>query len=369
MYICYSIKKIKNNKNVNEEIKRAIREKRFIYYDREKNVFLNEYDSIVDVNGKQVLPTTGVLFIDELVEALEKHGAIIPNNIKSINMIIEWYKYIEPIRKITHFNGKDLNENHFLEYLFELYGSNPEVFFKTSKKDFNGMIDLSELFNPESDLRKAIDYHLEDEFIISEKVEVDQDELGDIEYRVFVFDGKIMNISRITDITYHKIPKEVLDFAQYVINSLPNIFPKTFTLDIFSYQAKLDILEFNPLEASGKYLYNTLFEFSNDLLHNDIKNVPSEKDKSSLSFKPKDNLMPSTLSDIEHSFSKDYNDIKKYGTRVEGFVHVSGKNPGKINVLNILKSISDETLREFTDTAVSDEYTKMLRLMLEKSQK
>ena len=56
MYICYSIKKIKNNKIVNEEIKRAIREKRFIYYDRQKNVFLDEYDSIVDVNGKQVLP-------------------------------------------------------------------------------------------------------------------------------------------------------------------------------------------------------------------------------------------------------------------------------------------------------------------------
>ena len=67
------------------------------------------------------------------------------------------------------------------------YNLNDKVFLKTKKKDFNGLIDLTELFDKESDLRKAFSYHQDEEFIISEKVDVNQDEIGKEEYRVFIY--------------------------------------------------------------------------------------------------------------------------------------------------------------------------------------
>ena len=111
-----------------------------------------------------------------------------------INKVEEWYNYFETQRLIVPFTGKDLQDPEFLSYLYEVFNRNPEVFLKTKKKDFNGIIDLTELFDKNSDLRKAISYHEDEEFILSEKVEVNQDELGQEEYRVFIYKNRIIGL-------------------------------------------------------------------------------------------------------------------------------------------------------------------------------
>ena len=187
------------------------------------------------------MPISDVRALNNLIEALEKQGAIIPNTRKDIDTIKEWYKHIPTKRKIIYFTGHMLSDNKFLKEICNTFSNNEEIFLKTKEKDFNGIISLEELINPESDLRKAFSYHQNDEFILSEKINIDKDEIGKKEYRTFIYYDQIMNISRITDNTYHKIPIEVLDKIQKTIKEKPQSFPTTFVLDIFSSNDTLDI--------------------------------------------------------------------------------------------------------------------------------
>ena len=339
MLYCFNDKNFDNLPRTNREIAYALEHNCFIYYDEKTNVFKDYNDNIVEVNGIKVIPSSFVLQLPNMINALIKNGAIIPNTLEDINKVEEWYNYFETQRLILPFTGKDLKDPEFLSYIYEVFSKNPEVFLKTKKKDFNGIIDLTELFDKDSDLRKAISYHEDEEFILSEKVEVNQDELGQEEYRAFIYKNRIMNISRITDSTYHHIPEDLIEYIYSILERRPLSFPSTFVLDIFSYQHLYDILEMNPFEASGKYLYNSIFSFSEDLTHQNIEHIPEEKDKSEVSYDIEENLIPSTLKRVQGTFAKDYDDIKRFGDRVDGFVHIHGLPSGvKIDLNELFKN-------------------------------
>ena len=124
-----------------------------------------------------------------------------------------------------------------------------------------------------------------------------------------------MNISRITDTTYHTIPEELIEYVEELLTSIPRNFPKSFVLDVFSYCHMYDILECNPIEASGRYLYNSVFSLSQDLTHTNIESIPEEKDSTKVSYSSEVEMKPSTLVKVQGSFAKDYDDIKRYGKR------------------------------------------------------
>ncbi len=84
-------------------------------------------------------------------------------------------------------------------------------------------------------------------------------------------------------------------------------------------------MEFNPLEGSGKYLYNSVFEKSSDLLHEEITKVPLERKTEALSFERKEqDLTASTLEHVKNTFAKDLRDISMFGERQTGYYHVFG---------------------------------------------
>lgn len=351
--------KVAPNERVGCEIERAMAENSYIYYDYENKVFKDKDDQEVDVCNKEIMPTAGIFQIIELLERLEISDAIIPNTKAELEKIVEWYKYFETKRQVVNFTGKMLEDEAFLTFLYETFGTEVEVFLKTRKKDFNGIILLEELFNSESDLRKAFTYHLEDEFLLSSKVNIDKDEIGNNEYRAFIRDGRIMNVSRITDHTYHQISNEVLMYIEEVLSDVDGEFPKTFVLDVFSYDGTLDILELNPMEASGRYLYNTIFEESDDLLHIDIENVPREKKKDKLSYECNEDMCPTTTKMVDKSFAKDYEDIKTFGDRQTGYIHIFSTRPGvKIDLSEIL-DLSISVIDDFgKETVVEKDYQK-----------
>ncbi len=351
MLYCFNAKQFNDNERTNKEIEYAIRKKVFIYYDEKEDVFKDENDNIVDVHNKEVFPVSFIFQLPALIKALTDNGAIIPNNQEQINMVEEWYNHIVTNRNMISFTGDMVSDPEFLNYIYEVFGRNPEVFLKTTKKDFNGLIDLTELYDEDSDLRKAFKYHEDEEFILSEKVEINQDEIGNQEYRIFIYKGRIMNISRITDTVYHTIPQDLIDYIEELLSRLPHNFPRTFVLDIFSYQHMYDVLECNPIEASGRYLYNTVFSISDDLTHTNIESLPEEKDSTQVSYSSEVDMKPSTLVKVQGSFAKDYDDIKRYGKRVEGFVHIFGLPEGiKIDLDKLFSSITaiDED-KEFED--------------------
>ena len=351
MLYCFNAKHFRDNERTNKEIEYAISKKVFIYYDEEEQVFKDEFDKIVDVGNKEVFPVSFIFQLPALIDALTKNGAIIPNTIDQIHMVEEWYNHIVTQRNMISFTGDMASDQEFLNFVYEVFGGNPEVFLKTTKKDFNGIIDLSELYDEESDLRKAIKLHENEEFILSEKVQVNEDEIGQQEYRIFIYQGRIMNISRITDYTYHRIPQDLIEYVEELLTRIPNYFPKSFVLDIFSYAHMYDVLECNPIEASGRYLYNSVFTMSEDLTHSNIELIPEEKDSTQVSYNTEEKMKPSTLVKVQGSFAKDYDDIKRYGKRVDGFVHIYGLPEGvKIDLDSLLSSMTtiDED-QEFED--------------------
>ena len=350
MYYCFNQKEFPNHQRINLEIKYAIDNNSFIYYDEQEGIFKDQNETKIDVAGKKVFPSSFIFQLENMINALEKNGAIIPNSLEDIKKVEEWYKYFETNRLMISFCGKDLNDPEILNFILQLFQNNPEVFLKTKKKDFNGIIDLTELLDEESDLRKAFSYHEDEEFIISEKVEFNEDEIGKQEYRVLIYKGKVMNISCITDTIYHQIPEELIEYIDRLLTSIPKEFPKTFVLDIFSYQNMFDILEINPIEASGRYLYNSIFSFSTDLIHSDIEDIPKERYKELVTFEKNEELSPSTLKNVNGSFAKDYEDIKKYGKRIDGFVHIFGLPDGaKIDIDDLLSSLTSIEPEEKTD--------------------
>ncbi len=357
MLYCFNAKHFSNNDRTNKEIEYAISKKVFIYYDEEEQVFKDEQENIVDVHSKEVFPVSFIFQLPTLIEALTKNGAIIPNTLEQIHMVEEWYNHIVTKRNMISFTGSMLNDPELLTYIYEVFGHNPEVFLKTAKKDYNGIIDLTELYEEDSDLRKAIKLHEDEEFILSEKVEVNEDEIGKEEYRIFIYQGRIMNISRITDTTYHTIPECLIEYVEELISSIPRNFPKSFVLDVFSYGHMYDVLECNPIEASGRYLYNSVFSLSQDLTHTNIESIPEEKDSTKVSYSSEVEMKPSTLVKVQGSFAKDYDDIKRYGKRVDGFVHIFGLPEGiKIDLDSLLSSMT--TIDE--DSKLEDTPTKRL---------
>ncbi len=249
-----------------------------ILYDREKEAFTDFNGAIVNIEGKVVLPRTGV---DQLVDLnnkiVECKGIPIVSN-KENEMILNWPLYYKSKRKIEILKGKDLINSNTIKRLKNTYGKN--IFLKTKDKNFSDVIPLSLLKDRKCVFYKALGYHLEDDFIVSEKIDIASDIYGLREYRCFVINGEVYNISRFTTEVYHHIEPAILNRLNEINYSLKDNFPNTYTVDLFEYQkdgeSQIDVVEFNPLSTSGLYLYNSVLEKSNDLVHVDIERVAPE---------------------------------------------------------------------------------------------
>lgn len=361
MYYCYSFKEnAYTSEQVKREIERAKEENKYLYYDRELDQFFDQDNQVVDLSGVEVFPVSDSLYLMTFLEKLASEGAIYPTTVQDYSMIKEWYKYIETKRDIVSFTKDDLLDESFLTYLLEVF-SKTDVFFKTRTKDYHGIVSLEELFSEDSALRKSCSYHPDEEFIISKKVDIDHDDLGNVEYRAFVYQGEVMNISRLTHKNYHQIPEVVLTYLHSILDHmLPEEFPTTFCLDLFSHQGGLDILEFNPLESSGKYLYNTIFEFSDDLSHSDIEKVPSERKYNQPGYQVEEKLQNSTTDTSIGTFSNDYKNIQSYGERIvaedvleylgNGYCHVfGGSDVQKIDIQELMETAEDVDIDAFAE--------------------
>ena len=76
MLYCFNDKNFRNLPRTNREIAYALAHNSFIYYDENENVFKDYNDNIVDVNGIKVIPSSFVLQLPNMINALIKNGAI-----------------------------------------------------------------------------------------------------------------------------------------------------------------------------------------------------------------------------------------------------------------------------------------------------
>lgn len=351
----------------------------YIFYDEDKDVFLDKDDNVIDLTGLEIMPRTGVLQAQRLVDAIYKNGGKCVVKKDDYEKTLNWPKYVKTKRNNIIMTGREII--NCSDKIVEMFGVD-RVFFKTKKKNYSQVLDIEKLISKEGSFYQALEKHKDDDFIISDVVDIAEDEFGPLEYRGYILDGELFNVSRINDYLMEKIPTKVIDMMQDVIKSVKDTdFPESFVLDVFVCNGEdgeyLDILECNPIVASGTYLYNSVFARTGSLEHDDpVKAIPKEKIKygpaDEYGFDVKTVGYPSICYKLPGGFAADLITFAMFGQASDGtFIHLEAYH--NIDLTNIgpvkLKNIdSDQELMNDSqifgssdDGMVEDELMMQLR--------
>ena len=276
-YYCYNVK----IGLFDSEIKYAKEKGIYLYYDSYEDAFFDKDSNLIDITNKPIFPRSSITTSKSLVDAVIRHGGHSIVNQKDYDITLNWPYYIKTKRTNIILSGRQIIDNKDL--IIKLFG-NDKIFFKTKHKNFSQIIDVSSLLKSTSPLVKTIEKHEDEDFIISDAVTIEKDENGPLEFRAFVVQKEILNISRISDNLLDTIPETVINRLKSIVEDLSKTdFPQSYAIDLFIYKDKLgnrvvDVLECNPIIASGTYLYNSIFEKQSDLEHRNLKSsIPKEK--------------------------------------------------------------------------------------------
>ena len=321
----------------------------YLFYDEEKDVFLDKDGNVVDITGMDIFPRTGVLQAEALTNAIYNHGGV-STWVKQgdYEKVLNWPNYIKTKRRNLIMTGKEILENP--ERIVELFGQE-KVFFKTKNKNYSQIIDVEKFFSKEGNFYQALNAHQDDDFILSDVVDIREDDYGMREFRGFVFDGRIGNISRVHDYLVCIVNPDFEFKIKDILKELEGTdFPKSFVIDLFEYydengMRQIDVLECNPIIASGTYLYNSVFGRKGYLNHMPIRDsmdpydtIPDEK----LKYGPVDMYStdcsvkgrPSICYELPGGFAADLVSFALFGGRSNGmYIHFDTEND--INPENI----------------------------------
>lgn len=247
-------------------------------YDSSLKKFIDYEGNIINIKDKLVFPRTGVSQIYDINNEIVNQGGVPVVSNEQINIIENWPNYYFDKRKSKIIKGYELIDIDIIKEIEVSYGQ--EIFIKTKLKNFSGIIPIELLLDKECAFYKTLLHHLDDDFIISKKVNIAEDEYGKKEYRCFVVNNEIYNISRFTTSILHNIDFKILNELQKIVENLKGEFPNFYVLDLFEYQIDgknyIDIVEFNPIHSSGPYLYNSCIMKSDDILHLNLKKISYE---------------------------------------------------------------------------------------------
>lgn len=136
-----------------------------------------------------------------------------------------------------------------------------EFFVKSIKKDWSYSGSLSWWYDgPAYSLEKGSG---DDEVMLSEFIDIGEDEYDMLEWRCFVVDGLVLSISRYKDYESIPTPDKVSAYAREVVNHVAGKYlPKNFVLDVAQKRdGEICIIEFNDVCCSGRYVDNTVESF------------------------------------------------------------------------------------------------------------
>lgn len=241
MLYCTEERKLEGN-----IINKILPRNKIIYYDKEKDLFYDQDHKIISLKDRVVVPISNYQDLSNFYSLLQNKGALFVNKLEDVEKIENWFEYIEPYRQIVPFETYDLSDTAFLTYLIELFGPTNEIYLTKSHEIFP--VDISTLINGFNPAMSSNNKTL----LLSEKIDINEDEHGKIEYQVLVERGKLMNLSRLCDSEeYIETPREVFQFVFDFLESLPKSFPKTFILKIASTKNMYDIMDIMSLELAA----------------------------------------------------------------------------------------------------------------------
>ena len=318
-YYCYGVRK----NLFDNEIEYAKALGKYIFYDPKRDGFFDKDNNQIDIRNKKIFPRAGVSEAKRLVEAVIRHGGDSVVKKDDYDITLNWPYYLKTKRNNIILSGEQIISNP--ELITRIFGDNT-VFFKTKHKNFSRIINTSNFFKKDLSFIQALEEHSNDDFIISDAVTIEKDENGPLEYRAFVIDGEIFNISRISYNLLSNIPKAVIEILKEAVTSLKGTgFPESYVIDLFTYIDKdgnkvTDVLECNPIVASGTYLYNSIFQKQTDLEHKcPSTSIPPEKNRyrkhNHYSFNSSKKVHPSIFYHLPGGFAADLTSFSLFGIK------------------------------------------------------
>ena len=356
---------------------------KYLFYKEKEDIFVDKDGNVVDITGLDILPRTGVLQAEALVDAIYRHGATSTwVKIGDYEKVLDWPDYIKTKRRNMIVSGREILENP--DKIMEIFGVG-DVFFKTKNKNYSQVISMEKLLSKEGNFYEALKAHQDDDFILSDVVDIREDKHGMREFRGYVFDGKIGNISRVHDYLVGIVNP---DFEFKILDILKELegtdFPRSFVIDLFEYydesgKVQIDVLECNPLVASGTYLYNSVFGTKGYLNHipmngsmDPYETIPTEKIKyGPVEMYSKDSTVKGRASicyELPGGFAADLMTFALFGTPSNGmFLHFESShnldptNIGKINFVETMEDVSDDSCLGDDALTEDSELIKQLR--------
>lgn len=248
----------------------------------------------VDISGKIIFPRCAVFDSNLLLSKIEQNGGKSICTLKDKAKVSDWPRFCQPIHHKVIETTKEEFVSNFEKYKQKL----GRIFFKTKEKNFScEVVNISELGNvkilsSEDDLESDLGVfsflstklistkdrygnltghdnrlaNLDDneKVFIESFIDIETNKISGLpeEYRCFVLNGEIANISNYFAEENMDENYECFNFVNSVLQSLPNDFPKYFVLDICKIKkdnkSMFDIVEFNSIEASGYGTQNTI---------------------------------------------------------------------------------------------------------------
>ncbi len=293
----------------NDDYINSMPENKIIYYNHDTKKFVDYNLEDVNLENTILFPISGYEQVNVIKAQAESDNINLLLSSEDTKKVDDWLDYYQPKRQMFKVTGQELHDRKHLKYA----SSESEFFLKTKIKNFSSKAKIKYLNNHSSVLSQALDEHYNTDFYISELIDIEKDKIGVKEYRAVVIDNKICNISRMTNLIYHKIEKNILDKAQAICDQVKNTdFPNFYILDVMVYkdhnnEEVVDVVEFNDISSSGTYLYNSIIDLNRDnILHDDIEKLPFtfNMDKSVLKYNGKIPAEPHNFYDKEGGFAK-----------------------------------------------------------------
>lgn len=280
-------------KNLTLDVSMASEMGKCLFYLKNNDIFMSN-GNIIDIKDKIIFPRCAIPDSDLLLSKIQQNGGKSIVTLKDKEKILSWPKYFQPVNHSVI----ETTKNEFVTNFEKYKNKFGRVFFKTKRKYYScEVVDVKEVGNvsvikSQDDFKKFKsdgDFNNPFSFFLGIKLISTKDRYGyltghdntignldddervfvenyiDIarnkenpdypeEYRCFVIDGKLANISHY-DLTGIEVEKEYIEFANKIIKNLPNNFPKYYVMDICKInsekQPKFDVIEFNSIESSG----------------------------------------------------------------------------------------------------------------------
>lgn len=354
--------------------------RKYIFYDEQKDCFFDADGNQFDITGMDLFPRTGILQADKLIKEIYNHGGYSSvAKLGDYEKVLDWSRYIKTKRNNVIMSGKELLDD--VQRIVDEFGIE-QVFFKTKFKNYSQILDVEKLLKREESFYETLKAHKDDDFILSDVVNIAEDDNGPLEYRCYIINGKLANVSRIHDYLVGYVSQEVIDKAIAILESVKETdFPNSFVLDLFEYIGKdgekyLDVLECNPLVSSGTYLYNTVFDTVGNLNHNvdggtAFDAIPQEK----IMYGPVDKYLentsydgcPSILYELSGGFAADLLSYTMFGSSSKGmFFHLDKRidiDPSNIDFSGV-KAVESEDTKNSNDENKAQNDIKILELLM-----